>query len=89
DSSNGDLPSSQTAIQAQVEALTQQHVLNSRQQAAIAHVLTYGDLTIQTLESICFGPSRRTLQRDLKQLVEKKIFESKGSTNQLTYQMAA
>ncbi|MEO0985326.1 MAG: TetR/AcrR family transcriptional regulator [Cyanobacteria bacterium J06639_14] len=89
DSSDGDLPSSQTAIQAQVEALTQQHVLNSRQQAAIAQVLTHGSLTIQTFESICFGPSRRTLQRDLKQLIEKKIFESRGSTNQLIYQMAS
>ena len=84
-SSDGDQPSSQTA--AQVDDLTQQHALNSRQQAAIAHVLTHGSLTIQTLESICFGPSRRTLQRDLKQLVEKKIFESRGSTNQLIYQM--
>ena len=89
DSSDGDLPSSQTIIQAQVEVLTQEHALNSRQQAAIAHVLTHGSLTIQTLESICFQPSRRTLQRDLKQLIEKKIFESKGSTNQLIYQMAS
>lgn len=88
DSSNGDLSSSQTAIRAQVDALTQQHALNSRQQAAIAHVLTHGNLTIQTLESICLEPSRRTLQRDLKQLIEKKIFESRGSTNQLIYQMA-
>ncbi|MEO0987151.1 MAG: TetR/AcrR family transcriptional regulator [Cyanobacteria bacterium J06639_14] len=89
DSSDGDLSSSQTAIQAQIEALTQQHALNSRQQAAIAHVLTHGSLTIQTLESICFEPSRRTLQRDLKQLIEKKIFESRGNTNQLIYQMAS
>ncbi|MBE9100365.1 TetR family transcriptional regulator [Vacuolonema iberomarrocanum] len=89
DSSDGDLSSSQTAIQAQAEALTQQHDLNPRQQAAIAYVLTYGSLTIQTLESICFGPSRRTLQRDLKQLVEKGIFESRGNTNQLIYQMAS
>ncbi|MEM6837645.1 MAG: TetR/AcrR family transcriptional regulator [Cyanobacteria bacterium P01_C01_bin.120] len=88
-SPDGDRPSSQTVIQAQVETLTQQYALNSRQQAAIAHVLTHGSLTIQTLESICFGPSRRTLQRDLKQLVEKKIFESRGSTNQLIYQMAS
>ncbi|MGD1855543.1 MAG: TetR family transcriptional regulator [Leptolyngbyaceae cyanobacterium] len=85
--SSGDLSSSQIAIQAQAEALTQQHDLNPRQQAAIAHVLTYGSLTIQTLESIGFNTSRRTLQRDLKQLVEKKIFESRGSTNQLIYKM--
>jgi len=88
DSSDGSRPSSQTAIEVKVEALTQQHALNSRQQAAIAHVLAHGSLTIQTLESICLGLSRRTLQRDLKQLVEKKIFERKGNTNQLIYQKA-
>lgn len=85
DSYDGDLPSSQVAIQEQVEAFTQQHALNSRQQAAITYVLTHGSLTIQALESICFGPSRRTLQRDLKHLVEKKILETRGSTNQLIY----
>ena len=89
DSSNGELSTSPTAIQVQAETLAQQHGLNSRQQAAIAHVLTYGSLTIQTLESICFNTSRRTLQRDLKQLIEKKIFTSRGSTNQLVYKMAS
>ncbi|MEM9949538.1 MAG: hypothetical protein AAF810_26195 [Cyanobacteria bacterium P01_D01_bin.36] len=73
DSSKDDLSSSQAASQAQAETLAQQHALNPRQQAAIAHVLTYGSLTIQALESICFNTSRRTLQRDLKQLIEKKI----------------
>ncbi|NEQ98215.1 MAG: TetR/AcrR family transcriptional regulator [Cyanothece sp. SIO2G6] len=89
DSPDSGLSSSQTAIQAQAETLTQQHDLNPRQQAAIAHVLTYGSLTIQALESICLSTSRRTLQRDLKQLIEKKIFESRGNTNQLVYKMAS
>ncbi|MGD1908822.1 MAG: TetR family transcriptional regulator [Leptolyngbyaceae cyanobacterium] len=85
----GDLSASHTALQAQAEALTQQHALNPRQQTAIAHVLTYGSLTIQTLESLCRNTSRRTLQRDLKQLIEKQIFESRGRTNQLIYKMAS
>ena len=85
DSCDNALSFSQRDIQAQLEALTGQHALNSRQQAAIAHVLTYNSLTIQTFESICPKTSRRTLQRDLKQLVEKNIFESKGNTNQLIY----
>ena len=87
DSSASNLSASQTAFNAQAKALAQQHALNSRQQAAVTYALTHGSLTIQSLESICFGPSRRTLQRDLKQLVEKKIFKSRGSTNQLIYQM--
>lgn len=83
----GGLPASQKAMQAQVDTLTQQHNLNARQQAAISHVLIHGGLTIQTLESICPKPSRRTLQRDLQQLVAKRILKSQGNTNQLIYQI--
>ncbi|WP_264323060.1 TetR/AcrR family transcriptional regulator [Romeriopsis navalis] len=75
------------AIQAQVETLTQQHQLNLRQQVAIAHVLNHGSLTIQTLEMLCPKPSRRTLQRDLKQLVAKQILVSEGETNKLIYRL--
>lgn len=78
----------QPQTQAQVQVLTKKHSLNPRQQAAIAHVLMYGSLTTQTFEILCPKPSRRTLQRDLKQLVVNGLLQSEGSTNQLIYQMA-
>lgn len=81
------LSSVMDSVDEQVAALTQQHGLNPRQQAALAHVLKRGSLTIQAFESICPQPSRRTLQRDLKQLVSKGILQSEGDTNQLIYQM--
>lgn len=84
----GSLLASQTAIQEQVEALTQQHPLNPRQQAAISHVLNHDSLSIQTFEAMFPKPSRRTLQRDLKQLVTMRVLKSEGNTNQLIYRIA-
>lgn len=70
-----------------VRAIAQQHSLNPRQQKALATVLEQSTLTIQTFESICPKLSRRTLQRDLRQLVDKGLLQSKGDTNQLLYQL--
>lgn len=85
------LPFGQTptpkAIQTQVAVLTQQHNLNLRQQAAISYVLNYRSLTIQDFEALLPKPSRRTLQRDLKQLVAMGVFKSEGNTNQLIYRI--
>lgn len=73
------------AIQQQAQTLAQTHGLNHRQQVAIAHALNHGSLNIQTFSALCPNPSRRTLQRDLKQLVEKGLLSTQGDTNQLTY----
>lgn len=81
------LPSAPQATQAQVEVLAQRHNLNLRQQAAIAHVLTHDSLNIQTFEAMFPQPSRRTLQRDLTQLVTKRVLKSEGNTNQLMYRI--
>ena len=84
----GDRPSSSVDnVNQQVAAIAQQHHLNPRQQTALGHTLQHGSLTIQTFEAICPQPSRRTLQRDLKQLVDKGILRSEGDTNQLVYRM--
>lgn len=47
--------------------------------------MDHGSLTIQIFESICLGLSRRTLQRDLKHLVNQRLLQSEGDTNQLIY----
>ena len=73
----------------QVLAIAQNHSLNSRQQTAIAHLLTHNSLTIQAFESLCPGRSRRTLQRDLKQLIDKGLVQTEGDTNQLTYRISS
>ena len=69
--------------------LAQQQVLSPRQQLALAHLVKHGALTIQTFESLCPERSRRTLQRDLKQLIDKGLLQSEGDTTQLTYRLAS
>ncbi|MFK8185089.1 MAG: TetR family transcriptional regulator [Phormidesmis sp.] len=61
--------------------------VNSRQQIALAYLRQHGTLTIQTFEQLCPERSRRTLQRDLKQLIQKGIVRTEGDTTQLTYRL--
>ena len=74
-------------IPTQITVITLQYSLNPRQQIAVSSALEHGSLTIQTFEFLCPAPSRRTLQRDLKQLVDKGILQSEGDTNQLVYRL--
>ncbi len=56
-----------------------------RQAIALGHVLEHGALTIQKLEALCEGVNRRSLQRDLKGLLDKGLLLVDGVTNRLTY----
>jgi cell filamentation protein, protein adenylyltransferase len=42
-------------------------------------------LTIQDYEELCPEVNRRSLQRDLKGIIEKKLIAAEGKTNQLVY----
>ena len=58
------------------DALVRQHALSDRQAVALGHVIEHGRLTIHDYGELCPGTNRRTLQRDLKALVEKGLFEA-------------
>ncbi len=73
------------AIQADV--LTRDHRLNERQTAALYHILQEGELSIQSYQRLFPKTSRRTLQRDLKDLIDQGLFVSEGETNQLLYRL--
>ncbi len=62
-----------------VDVLSKQHALNGRQAAAIEFLLEHKRLTISELEELCPGVARRSLQRDMKDLVTKKLVEESGS----------
>ena len=47
--------------------------------------LQYGRLTIQDYEVLCPDVNRRSLQRDLKIMIEKELLATEGATNQLVY----
>jgi len=67
------------------DVLTQKHNLNKRQTKAIEYLLQYGRLAIQDYEVLCPEVSRRSLQRDIKVMIEKELLTAEGATNQLVY----
>ncbi len=64
----------------QRDVLVQQHGLSERQALALAHVMEHGGMTILEYESLCDGVNRRTLQRDLKGLIQKGLIEERGTS---------
>jgi predicted DNA-binding transcriptional regulator YafY len=67
------------------DVLVKKHGLSDRQTRAIGYLLQHGKMTIQNFEALCPESSRRSLQRDFKALLDKKIVEAEGATNQLVY----
>jgi Fic family protein len=67
------------------DILVKQHGLNERQEKAMGFLLTNGKMTIQAFEALCPNVNRRSLQRDLKGMMDKKLIEAEGATNQLVY----
>ncbi len=61
------------------DVLVRDHGLSDRQAKALGHVLNQSSLTIQEYEVLCPDTNRRTLQRDLKLLVEKGLLAERGS----------
>ena len=61
------------------DVIARQHRLSERQEAALGHVLEHGWLSIQEYEALCPKANRRTLQRDLKVLVDKGLFVEHGT----------
>ena len=69
----------------QRDVLVQRHRLNERQSKALAHLMQHGRLTIRDLEVLCPDVNRRSLQRDLKLMVDKELLRSEGATCRLGY----
>jgi cell filamentation protein, protein adenylyltransferase len=71
----------------QSNSLAKQHQLSERQTQLLHYALQHDELTIKEFEKITDTP-RRTLQRDLKNLVLKKLLLMEGATNQVIYKLA-
>jgi Fic family protein len=65
------------AIRADLAA--REYRLNGRQAEALDHVLAHGKLTLEDLEQRLPETNRRTLQRDLKGMVDKGLLREMGS----------
>lgn len=69
------------------DVLFKRQHLSDRQMLAIEYITKNGGITIQQFENICPDVTRRTLQRELKQLIEKNILKTSGSTSSLIYEI--
>jgi Fic family protein len=67
------------------DVFVKRHNLSPRQARALMHVLDHGSINIQEFEAFCPEVNRRTLQRELRDMVEKGVLVSEGATNRLIY----
>jgi predicted HTH transcriptional regulator len=70
------------------DVLARKHGLNDRQIKALGFIIENGKMTIQDFEVLCSDVNRRSLQRDLKEMINKKLISAEGATNQLVYHLA-
>ena len=70
------------------DVLIKEHGLSDRQAKAIGHILEHGSLTIQDFERLCPEVHRRSLQRDLKNMVDNGLLFTEGETHHLFYRLA-
>lgn len=68
-----------------LDKIAKQYKLNSRQTLILKYVCRNSEITIQNCEAMFPNISRRTLQRDLKTMIERKLLLSEGSTNRCYY----
>lgn len=71
------------------DVLAKEHGLSDRQTKAIGHILEHGSLTIQDFEGLCPDINRRTLQRELKAMMDRRLIVTEGETHQLRYRLTA
>jgi Fic family protein len=69
------------------DLLARKFKLTERQKGAMELALQSGGLTIRDFEKAYPGATRRTLQRELKKLVELELLVPEGATNRLYYRL--
>lgn len=69
------------------DLIAREHGLNDRQQTALVYLMEHERLTIQDYVRLSPGVTRRTLERDIKQCVEKRLVIHKGKTNASYYSL--
>jgi len=72
-----------------LDVLTREYKLSGGQRVVLELALGQAEFQIQDLEAKCPGVQRRSLQRDLRSLIEKGVLVAAGATNWLVYRAAA
>ncbi len=68
-----------------LDILSLQHGLSKREKKALECALESTGLSIKDYERLCPGVSKRTLQREIKYLVDLKLLRIEGGTNDRLY----
>ncbi len=63
----------------QRDVMAKKHGLSQRQASALGYVMEHGSLSIQDFQALCPDTNRRTLQRDLKGMIDKGLLVEKGT----------
>jgi predicted HTH transcriptional regulator len=66
------------------DVLVKEHRLSDRHAEVLAYVLEQGNLSLREFENLFPEVNRRSLQRDLKAMVDRGLLVSEGATNKLT-----
>lgn len=67
------------------EKLAQLYQLNSRQSSILKYAVDHPEITIQNCKAMFPDVSRRTLQRDIKVMLEQKLLLPQGNSNHRCY----
>lgn len=69
------------------DVIVRDHRLNERQAQAVGLLLEQPEIALEELERLCGGVNRRTLQRDLQGLVEKRVVKMTGAARAARYRL--
>ena len=69
------------------DVFVKEYGLSKRQALALGHLGEHGTLAIQDFEALCPMVNRRSLQRDLKEMVDSGLLTIEGATNRLVYRL--
>ncbi len=69
------------------DVLVKEHRLSDRQAKALGHILEHSSLTIRDFEHLFPGVNRRSMQRDLKAMLDIGLLVTEGATNKLVYRI--
>ncbi len=72
-----------------LDVLAKKHKLSARPRIALELALVQTSFQIQDFEAKFPGVHRRSLQRDLRGLLEKGLLEAEGATNRLVYRASS
>ncbi len=62
------------------DVLIRERGLSDRQAMALDHIVEHGSLTIRDFERLCPEVNRRSLQRDIRAMIEQGIVEEKATS---------